>query len=93
MKAYSRSKLAQVMSTFELAEHPRCSGVTVNALHPASLIDTKMVQSTFGYSMSAVEEGKGHSSIRLANVSSTHRVCDELWARIIAVAAEPTFSC
>jgi hypothetical protein len=56
-------------------------------------MDTKMVQSTFGYSMRAVEEGKGHSSIRLANVSSTHRVCDELWARIIAVAAEPTFSC
>jgi NAD(P)-dependent dehydrogenase (short-subunit alcohol dehydrogenase family) len=59
MTAYPQSKLAQVMFTFELAEHPRCSGVTVNALHPASLMDTKKVQSTFGYSMSAVEEGKG----------------------------------
>jgi NAD(P)-dependent dehydrogenase (short-subunit alcohol dehydrogenase family) len=57
MKAYSQSKLAQVMFTFELAEHLRDTGVTVNALHPASLMDTKMVQSTFGYTMSTVEEG------------------------------------
>jgi NAD(P)-dependent dehydrogenase (short-subunit alcohol dehydrogenase family) len=57
MKAYSQSKLAQVMFTFELTEHLRGTGVTVNSLHPASLMDTKMVQSTFGYSMSTVEEG------------------------------------
>jgi NAD(P)-dependent dehydrogenase (short-subunit alcohol dehydrogenase family) len=57
MKAYSQSKLAQVMFTFELAEHLRDTGVSVNALHPASLMNTKMVQSTFGYTMSTVEEG------------------------------------
>ena len=57
MKAYSQSKLAQVMFTFESAEHMRDAGVSVNALHPASLMDTKMVQSTFGYTMSTVEEG------------------------------------
>jgi NAD(P)-dependent dehydrogenase (short-subunit alcohol dehydrogenase family) len=57
MKAYSQSKLAQVMFTFELADHLRGTGVTVNALHPASLMDTKMVHSTFGYTMSTVEEG------------------------------------
>ena len=65
MKAYSQSKLAQVMFTFELAEHLRDTGVTVNALHPASLMDTKMVQSTFGYSMSTVEEGT-EAVVRLA---------------------------
>ena len=65
MKAYSQSKLAQVMFTFELAEHLRGTGVSVNALHPASLMDTKMVQSTFGYSMSTVEEGT-EAVVRLA---------------------------
>jgi NAD(P)-dependent dehydrogenase (short-subunit alcohol dehydrogenase family) len=57
MRAYSQSKLAQVMFTFELAERLQGTGVTVNALHPASLMDTKMVQDTFGYTMSTVEEG------------------------------------
>src|SRR5215217_5832505 len=65
MKAYSQSKLAQVMVTFELAEHLRDTGVSVNALHPASLMDAKMVQSTFGYSMSTVEEGT-QAVVRLA---------------------------
>ena len=65
MKAYSQSKLAQVMFTFELVEHLRDTGVTVNALHPASLMDTKMVQSTFGYTMSTVEEGT-EAVVRLA---------------------------
>jgi len=65
MKAYSQSKLAQVMFTFDLAEHLRDTGVTVNALHPASLMGTKMVQSTFGYTMSTVEEGT-EAVVRLA---------------------------
>jgi NAD(P)-dependent dehydrogenase (short-subunit alcohol dehydrogenase family) len=57
MKAYTRSKLAQVMFTFELAERLSGTGVSVNALHPASLMDTKMVLETFGYTMSTVQEG------------------------------------
>ena len=73
MKAYSQSKLAQVMFTFELAEHLRDTGVTVNALHPASLMDTKMVQSTFGYSMSTVEEGT-EAVVRLVVSQEVDRV-------------------
>src|SRR5215210_6506534 len=65
MKAYSQSKLAQVMFTLDLAERLQDTGVTVNALHPASLIGTKMVQSTFGYTMSTVEEG-AEATVRLA---------------------------
>jgi NAD(P)-dependent dehydrogenase (short-subunit alcohol dehydrogenase family) len=57
MRAYSQSKLAQIMFTFELAERLSGTEVSVNALHPASLMDTKMVQDTFGYTMSTVEEG------------------------------------
>jgi NAD(P)-dependent dehydrogenase (short-subunit alcohol dehydrogenase family) len=65
MRAYSQSKLAQVTFTFELAERLQGTGVTVNALHPASLMDTKMVQDTFGYAMSTVEEGS-EAVVRLA---------------------------
>jgi len=65
MKAYSQSKLAQIMFTSELAKRQRNTGVTVNALHPASLMDTKMVQDTFGYTMSTVEEG-AEAVVRLA---------------------------
>ena len=65
MRAYRRSKLAQVMFTFELAERLRGSGVAANALHPASLMDTRMVRETFGYTMSTVEEGAG-ATVRLA---------------------------
>lgn len=65
MRAYTQSKLAQIIFTFELAEHLQNTGVTVNALHPASLMDTKMVRGTFGYTMSTVEEG-AEAVVRLA---------------------------
>jgi NAD(P)-dependent dehydrogenase (short-subunit alcohol dehydrogenase family) len=64
MKAYSQSKLAQIMFTFELAERLPDEEVTVNALHPASLMDTKMVKETFGHSMSTIEEG-AEATVRL----------------------------
>jgi NAD(P)-dependent dehydrogenase (short-subunit alcohol dehydrogenase family) len=53
--AYARSKLAQIMFTFELAE--RRPDLVVNALHPATLMDTKMVREWFGRSRSTVAEG------------------------------------
>jgi NAD(P)-dependent dehydrogenase (short-subunit alcohol dehydrogenase family) len=56
-RAYAQSKLAQIMFTFSLAERLKGSGVTANALHPASLMDTKMVRESFGYTRSTVEEG------------------------------------
>ena len=65
MRAYSASKLAQIAFTFELAERLAGTGVSVNALHPASLMDTKMVTETFGYTMSTVEEG-AEATVRLA---------------------------
>ena len=55
--AYAQSKLAQVLFTVELAERLGDREITVNALHPATLMDTKMVRETFGRSQSTVEEG------------------------------------
>src|SRR5919112_35215 len=65
MRAYTQSKLAQVMFTLELAERLRGTGVTVNALHPATLMDTNMVHQTFGHASSTVQEGT-EAVVRLA---------------------------
>lgn len=59
-EAYARSKLAQIMFTFALAERLRAEGehgVTVTALHPATLMDTKMVRSSFGTPLTSVRDG------------------------------------
>jgi len=55
--AYAQSKLAQVLFTVELAERLGARGVSVNAIHPATLMDTKMVRDYFGRSRSSVDEG------------------------------------
>jgi NAD(P)-dependent dehydrogenase (short-subunit alcohol dehydrogenase family) len=55
--AYRQSKLAMIAWTFDLAERLAGTGVTVNALHPASLMPTKMVLEAGWQTMSSVEEG------------------------------------
>ena len=42
-QAYRQSKLALIMFTFTLAEEIKDLGITVNALHPGTYLDTKMV--------------------------------------------------
>jgi len=56
MRAYRQSKLAQILFTIDLAPELAGSGVTVNALHPATFMNTKMVRE-FGTPMTTVEEG------------------------------------
>jgi NAD(P)-dependent dehydrogenase (short-subunit alcohol dehydrogenase family) len=56
-RAYRQAKLAMIMWTFDLAEDLRPQGVTVNALHPASFMDTYMVHEAGARPMSTVEEG------------------------------------
>ncbi|HEY6778412.1 MAG TPA: SDR family NAD(P)-dependent oxidoreductase [Thermoleophilaceae bacterium] len=62
--AYARTKLAQVLFTFELAERLGDRDVTVNALHPATLMDTKMVSGGGVSPQSSVEEG-AEATVRL----------------------------
>jgi NAD(P)-dependent dehydrogenase (short-subunit alcohol dehydrogenase family) len=64
-RAYCQSKLAQVMFTFDLATELRGAGVTVNCLHPASYMPTKIVMAARGSAISTLEEGVD-ATMRLA---------------------------
>jgi NAD(P)-dependent dehydrogenase (short-subunit alcohol dehydrogenase family) len=64
-RAYCQSKLAQVMFTFDLATELRDAGVTVNCLHPASYMPTKIVMAARGSAVSTLEEGLD-ATMRLA---------------------------
>jgi NAD(P)-dependent dehydrogenase (short-subunit alcohol dehydrogenase family) len=55
--AYRRSKLAQVMASFDLAADLVGTGVSVNAVHPATFMDTEMVREAGQSPWSTVEEG------------------------------------
>jgi NAD(P)-dependent dehydrogenase (short-subunit alcohol dehydrogenase family) len=57
MSAYRRSKLAQIMFTFDLADELRDTGVTVTSLHPATFMNTTMVRETGTEPASSVDEG------------------------------------
>lgn len=56
-RAYAQSKLAQVMFTFDLADELKDTGVIVEALHPATMMDTHMVLSRGARAMSSIDEG------------------------------------
>jgi NAD(P)-dependent dehydrogenase (short-subunit alcohol dehydrogenase family) len=60
VRAYRQSKLALVMFTFELAERLRADGerpVTVNALHPATFMNTKMAYEAGIQPVSSIQDG------------------------------------
>ena len=56
-RAYCQSKLAQIMFTIDLARELADSGVIVNALHPATYMDTSMVRRAGVTPISTVQEG------------------------------------
>jgi NAD(P)-dependent dehydrogenase (short-subunit alcohol dehydrogenase family) len=91
MRAYGQSKLAQIMFTFELAERLRAAGdagVTVNALHPASLMNTKMVLESFGSTMSTVEDGVA-ATLRLVVSPDLEGVSGRYYDRLREARADP----
>ncbi|MBZ9965226.1 SDR family NAD(P)-dependent oxidoreductase [Mesorhizobium sp. BR1-1-2] len=57
VRAYCQSKLAQILFTVDLAEQLKGSGITVNALHPASYMNTTMVRQAGVTPWSSVETG------------------------------------
>lgn len=57
--AYRQSKLALVAFTFDLAQQLRNDRVTVNCLHPGSLLNTKMVRESIPIGLGSVKSGAG----------------------------------
>lgn len=55
--AYRRSKLAQIMATFDLAAELVGTGVSATAVHPATFMDTAMVREHGIEPTSTVDEG------------------------------------
>ena len=56
-RAYAQSKLAQILHTFDLAEELDGTDVIVNALHPATLMNTPMVLNAGVTPRATIEEG------------------------------------
>jgi NAD(P)-dependent dehydrogenase (short-subunit alcohol dehydrogenase family) len=57
VRAYCQSKLAQILFTIDLAEELEGRNVTVNALHPATYMDTTMVRMSGVRPISTVADG------------------------------------
>jgi NAD(P)-dependent dehydrogenase (short-subunit alcohol dehydrogenase family) len=64
-RAYRQSKLAQIMFGFSLAERLPAGDVTVNSLHPATFMPTKIVLEQHGHSVDSLDEGVD-ATLRLA---------------------------
>ena len=82
--AYRQSKLAQILHANDLAEQLKGTGITVNSLHPATLMSTKMVLDSTALpdSMTTVADGANAleyliSSEQLDNVSGCYFDCKD----------------
>ena len=64
--AYCRSKLAQIMMTFDLAERFDETGIAASALHPSTYMPTKMVRSP----VSSLEDGVAATMRLVADIDA-----------------------
>jgi NAD(P)-dependent dehydrogenase (short-subunit alcohol dehydrogenase family) len=80
VQAYCRSKLAMIMTTFELAGQLADRGITVNAVHPAHLMDTAMVRDGGLTPVTGVDDGV-LPTLRLIADSALHDVTGRYFFR------------
>jgi NAD(P)-dependent dehydrogenase (short-subunit alcohol dehydrogenase family) len=81
MQAYCQSKLALIMATLDLAGTLDPAEVTVNALHPGTLLNTKMVREGWGHAMGPVEDGI-EAEVYLATAPDLDGVTGEYFDRL-----------
>ena len=87
-RAYAQSKLAQVMAGFELADRFPASELTVNSLHPATYMPTKIVLEEVGHQVDSLADGVA-ATHRLATHPDLAGVTGEFYDRTRTVCADP----
>jgi NAD(P)-dependent dehydrogenase (short-subunit alcohol dehydrogenase family) len=87
-RAYSQSKLAQIMHAIDLAESLPAAEVTANSLHPATFMPTKMVLAERGESLDSLELGT-RAVVRLAVEPELEGVTGAFFDRLEEAAAHP----
>jgi len=80
-RAYTQSKLAQIMFTIDLADMLAGTDVTATCVHPASYMDTTMVRLSGVPPMSTVEQG-AEAIVRLAASDAVQGVSGEYFHRL-----------
>ena len=89
MEAYCQSKLAMVMWTYDLAEALAGRGVTVNALHPGTYVDTKMVRQSVGTPHMGLADG-ARPVVRLAVEDDVRGITGKYFDMFEETASAPT---
>ena len=87
-RAYAQSKLAQIMSGFELAARLPADQVTVNSLHPGTFMPTKIVVQERGSTVDTLETGVG-STVRVATSPELDGVTGRFYDRQAEARADP----
>jgi NAD(P)-dependent dehydrogenase (short-subunit alcohol dehydrogenase family) len=87
-RAYGQSKLAQITSGFTLAGWLPVDQVTVNSLHPATYMPTKMVLQERGQSVDTLADGEA-ATRRLATASDVAATTGSFFDRLRATRANP----
>lgn len=81
-RPYAQSKLAQVLHTYDMAGRLDGSGVIINALHPATFMDTYMVRRAGIEPQTSVDEGADRTmQLIIEDVGSGHYFRDGAPAR------------
>jgi NAD(P)-dependent dehydrogenase (short-subunit alcohol dehydrogenase family) len=86
-RAYTQSKLAQVMFTIDLADALKDTGVTTTCLHPATYMDTAMVRQAGHSPLTSVDDG-ADAIIRLAVAPEVASVTGQYFNRMTPARAD-----
>jgi NAD(P)-dependent dehydrogenase (short-subunit alcohol dehydrogenase family) len=87
-RAFAKSKLAQIMFTFDLADELDPAVVTANCLHPATYMATTMVRQSGIEPISTVEQG-AEAILNLATVDALARQSGQFYNGLRPSRANP----